>query len=225
MGHEKLNRRGAGTVNVLRSVALLVFLLSGCASLPAYVPSPLVYAVADGADTPLGRLAVTSSPTDQPTLSGFRLLPEGETAFNARIALAARAQRSIDAQYYLIKGDDIGLQLLRELRDTAVRGVRVRLLVDDLYTSGEDDLLGGLAAYPNVDVRLFNPLPRALAAGLFCGGLYAHVGGLDGLGSGSGRQAAEPVGSGLGGVLELTTMVSSCVSRVLAAEVSAQGVG
>jgi putative cardiolipin synthase len=137
----------------------MVLVLSGCASLPAYIPSPPAFAVGDGADTRLGRLAATSAPTDLPSLSGFRLLPEGETAFNARIALAARAQRSIDAQYYLIKNDDLGLQFLRELRDAAVRGVRVRLLVDDLYTAGEDDLLSGLAAYPNVEVRLFNPLP------------------------------------------------------------------
>ncbi|HWK83962.1 MAG TPA: phospholipase D-like domain-containing protein, partial [Caldimonas sp.] len=69
------------------------------------------------------------------------------------------AGKSIDAQYYLIQNDDLGQQFLRELRDAARRGVRVRLLVDDLYAAGEDDLLSGLAAYTNVDVRIFNPLP------------------------------------------------------------------
>src|SRR5438093_12963401 len=46
---------------------------------------------------------------------------------------------------------------MRNLRDAALRGVRVRLLVDDLYTSGGDPLFIGLAAFPNVEVRLFNP--------------------------------------------------------------------
>ncbi len=46
---------------------------------------------------------------------------------------------------------------MRDLRDAALRGVRVRLLVDDLYTSGSDVMFGGLAAFPNVEVRLFNP--------------------------------------------------------------------
>src|SRR5438093_13582490 len=46
---------------------------------------------------------------------------------------------------------------MRNLRDAAVRGVRVRLLVDDLYTVGGDPLFVGLAAFPNVEVRLFNP--------------------------------------------------------------------
>jgi putative cardiolipin synthase len=62
-------------------------------------------------------------------------------------------------QYCLIHNDEIGQQFLRELRAAALRGVRVRLLVDDLYTAGENALLAGLAAYPNVEVRLFNPLP------------------------------------------------------------------
>jgi putative cardiolipin synthase len=46
---------------------------------------------------------------------------------------------------------------MRNLRDAALRGVRVRLLVDDLYTAGADPMFRGLAAFPNVEVRLFNP--------------------------------------------------------------------
>jgi putative cardiolipin synthase len=46
---------------------------------------------------------------------------------------------------------------MRLLRDAAQRGVRVRVLIDDLYTAGEDDLLLGLAAQDNVEIRLFNP--------------------------------------------------------------------
>jgi putative cardiolipin synthase len=125
----------------------------------ADVPSGPVYAFTDVAETRLGRIALSSLPAPKTTLSGFRLLPEGEIAFNARIALARRADKSLDVQYYLIQDDDLGRQLLRELRDAALRGVRVRLLVNDLYTAGEDDLLTGLAAYSNVDGRLFNPLP------------------------------------------------------------------
>ena len=85
--------------------------------------------------------------------------PEGPTAFNARIALAQRAQASIDAQYYLVADDQTGRQFLGALRDAAARGVRVRLLVDDLYAAGQDEILAGLAAFPNIEVRLYNPLP------------------------------------------------------------------
>jgi putative cardiolipin synthase len=138
---------------------LSLALLSACASLPPPAPRAPEQAYADVGDTRLARIAAAALPAGKPQLSGFRLLPEGETAFNARIALAHRAQKSLDVQYYLIGSDEIGRQFLRELRDAALRGVRVRLLVDDLYTAGEDELLVGLAGYPNVQVRLFNPLP------------------------------------------------------------------
>jgi putative cardiolipin synthase len=87
------------------------------------------------------------------------LLPSGESAFAARMALAERAAQSIDAQYYLWYGDAAGRLLLKHLLDAAARGVRVRLLVDDLYSGPIADLLRALAVQPQAQVRLFNPLP------------------------------------------------------------------
>ncbi len=84
-------------------------------------------------------------------------MPLGAYSLDARIQLARRAQYSLNVQYYLIQNDMTGRLLLRNLRDAALRGVRVRVLVDDLYTSGGDLLFIGLAALPNVEVRLFNP--------------------------------------------------------------------
>ena len=140
-------------------VALTALLLSACAGLPPRPEVPASHALTEVAGTRLARTLDEATPPAKRGLSGFRLLPEGEFAFNARIALAHRAERSIDAQYYLIQNDDIGQQFLRELRDAAARGVRVRLLVDDLYAAGEDELFAGLAAYPNVELRVFNPPP------------------------------------------------------------------
>ena len=142
-------------------------LLTACASLPEHTPAPPTTALTDVADTRLARIAAAATPPDKQGLSGFRLLPEGETAFNARVALARRAEKSLDVQYYEIQKDEVGLQFLRELRDAAQRGVRVRLLVDDLHAAGEDELFASLAAHPNVDVRMFNPLPsRADTVGM-----------------------------------------------------------
>ena len=145
------------------SASLLALLLSlvmaGCASLPSQVQRPVSSALADTADTPLARIAAAAAPDDERQLSGFRPLMDGDHALNARIALIRRAQKSLDLQYYLIASDEVGLLLLRELRDAAARGVRVRLLVDDLYAAGQDELFAGLAAHANVELRLFNPLP------------------------------------------------------------------
>ena len=137
---------------------LLLALLGGCASLPSPPPPKKPsQALSDVADTPLARIVAASLPAPESQLSGFRLLPEAPTAFNARVALIRAAQKSLDVQYYLIADDPVGRMFLRELRDAAQRGVRVRLLVDDLYTGGEDPLLAGLAAFPTVQVRVFNP--------------------------------------------------------------------
>ena len=138
---------------------LLCAALVGCSTLPSRPEAPASTAIPASPSTLLGRVAVASLADAAPGATGFRLLPEARTAFNARIALIRRAERSIDVQAYLIADDRVGLQFLRELRDAAGRGVRVRLLVDDLFTAGTDELLAGLAAFPNVEVRLFNPLP------------------------------------------------------------------
>src|SRR5947199_5989384 len=84
-------------------------------------------------------------------------MPLGVYSLDARVQLARRARYSLDLQYYLIQNDSTGRLLMRSLRDAALRGVRVRLLVDDLYTTGGDPMFRGLAAFPNVEVRLFNP--------------------------------------------------------------------
>ncbi|MFL6663705.1 MAG: phospholipase D-like domain-containing protein, partial [Rhizobacter sp.] len=111
------------------------------------------------ASTRLGRIAARSLASASEDQSGFRLLPGGSQAIEARVALARRAQRSIDAEYYLLASDSTGLQLLRELAAAAQRGVHVRLLVDDLYAAGQDRLFADLASRDRVEVRVFNPLP------------------------------------------------------------------
>ncbi|MDQ6680709.1 MAG: phospholipase D family protein, partial [Pseudomonadota bacterium] len=122
------------------------------------VQRPVSQARADVAETRLATIAAAPGGTE-PGLSGFRLLPVGDQAFDARIALARRAEKTLDVQYYLIAADGTGLLFLRELRDAAARGVRVRVMVDDLHGAGQDALYAGLAAHPNVEVRLWNPLP------------------------------------------------------------------
>ncbi len=136
---------------------LLAALAGGCTSLPEKVDRPASKALSAAVETPLGKIAKAS--TADPELSGFRLMPTGQFALQARIELARRAASTLDVQYYQIHNDQTGRYLLRTLRDASLRGVRVRLLLDDLYTAGEDEILLALNAYPNVEIRLFNPFP------------------------------------------------------------------
>ena len=141
-------------VRILLAISALS-VLAACGTLPPQVDRPLSPALPPSTESPLARIAQDSSPS--PALTGFRLLPDGFYSLDARIQLARRARYSLDLQYYLIQNDRTGRLLMRELRDAALRGVRVRLLVDDLYTAGSDTMFRGLAAFRNAEVRLFNP--------------------------------------------------------------------
>ena len=148
--------------NIVRASALLaaacaLAVAQGCASLPPPAERQATAAIPTGAGDTLGRTAAASVPPG--AASAFRPLPLSAYAMDARLTLARRAETSLDLQYYLLQNDVTGHTLLRAVRDAAMRGVRVRLLVDDLYTDESDRMLLCLAAYPNVEVRLFNPFP------------------------------------------------------------------
>ncbi len=93
-----------------------------------------------------------------PDEAGFLPLVEGVEALAIRLLLAERAERSIDAQYFLIHDDVVGRLFIESLLLAADRGVRIRLLIDDIHTGGLDDELAIFDSHPNVEVRLFNPL-------------------------------------------------------------------
>jgi cardiolipin synthase C len=91
------------------------------------------------------------------TLSGIHIVDDGVEAYAVRRSLLRSAESSIDAQYYMWRGDLTGTLLMGELLEAAERGVRVRLLLDDNTTTGTDAVLLAADSHPNIEVRLFNP--------------------------------------------------------------------
>ena len=141
---------------------LALALLTGCAGLPEDVDRPVSRAlsVADGNATPLGQLAAARRPAQvASTLSGYALVDSPNMAFSSRLALTQQARRTLDIQYYAIHGDASTRELLREVRAAAQRGVRVRILLDDFNSTGKNALVMGMAFLPNVEMRMYNPLP------------------------------------------------------------------
>jgi cardiolipin synthase C len=90
-------------------------------------------------------------------LTGIHVVDDGVEAFAVRRSLLRAAEFSIDAQYYMWRGDLTGSLLMGELLDAAERGVHVRLLLDDNTTAGTDAVLLAAESHPNIEVRLFNP--------------------------------------------------------------------
>lgn len=107
-------------------------------------------------DTTLRRLVAAESER-RPGMSGFRLLTNGMEAFLMRAVLAELAERSLDLQYYIFRNDDTGALLTQALIHAADRGVRVRLLVDDLNLVTREDEVVALDSHPGIEVRIFNP--------------------------------------------------------------------
>jgi phosphatidylserine/phosphatidylglycerophosphate/cardiolipin synthase-like enzyme len=142
------------------TIALLLGGAGGCASLPANDGRAPSSAFAQPETTPLGQLvqarrAQATTRSD----SAFHLLSTVDEALSSRIALIDGAQRTLDLQYYAIHADASTEVLLQGLRDAARRGVRVRILLDDFNSVGEDAQVLRLAFEPNVQIRLFNPIP------------------------------------------------------------------
>jgi len=140
------------------ALGLLVtaLLAAGCASVDWDAPKVHTTALAA---PPSNSLA--SAFEAHPDESGFLLLADGIEAFGARLLLASRARTSLDAQYYFILNDVTGHAFFHELLKAADRGVRVRLLLDDIATSGYDPGLAALDSHPHFEVRIFNPFTRS----------------------------------------------------------------
>lgn len=129
--------------------------LAGCAGKTAPVPSAYMLPVENSELAQHIEAIAAGHPADH---SGFRLLSSSTEAFAARIKMIRHAQISLDAQYYIVHDGLSTRALMDEFLKAADRGVRVRLLLDDMTSDGNDYQIATLAAHPNVFIRVFNPL-------------------------------------------------------------------
>jgi cardiolipin synthase C len=133
-----------------------VLLLAACAQLPPRPDLPEAVALAPATTTPLDQLAAPLE-ADHPGHSAFRLVVEGTEAFVSRVQSARMAARSIDVQSYIWHMDLTGSYFVQELLLAADRGVRVRMLLDDMGARSESAMLAALDSHPGIEVRMFNP--------------------------------------------------------------------
>jgi len=146
-----------GTLTFL--AALFLTGLIGCAQLPTQVSRPPSAALSSPAGTPLATLVQQRHDTDKARFdSGFVLLEGPQAAYGSRLALVQAARKTLDLQYYAIHADESTRRLMLGVREAAARGVRVRILIDDFHSTGQDALVLQLAFVDNIEVRLFNPL-------------------------------------------------------------------
>ncbi|WOJ94402.1 phospholipase D family protein [Congregibacter variabilis] len=135
---------------------LLASLLTACASVDFDEPREPSYANVDTSDTRLGRALGPLREQRHPE-SGFSPLLLAVDALSARLLVIGLAEKTLDVQYYLVGNDPIGAVFFEALLKAADRGVRVRLLIDDIGTAEIEHQLPALNSHPNLDLRLFNP--------------------------------------------------------------------
>ncbi|MGZ8273932.1 MAG: phospholipase D-like domain-containing protein [Burkholderiaceae bacterium] len=149
-------------------------LSTGCASLAPPQDRAPTHALEATDDTRLGR-ALAARVDQRAGTTGVHALPQPRDAFATRALLAAAADRSIDVQYYIWHDDEVGNLLFEALWDAAERGVRVRMLLDDVNTKGLDPTIAALDGHPNIEVRLYNPLVQREVRALNFIGDFARV--------------------------------------------------
>jgi putative cardiolipin synthase len=141
----------------LLTVVFIVF-LSSCSSLPTDFEKTNRYALTNTQDSTLGIIA-TEMLSDSPELSAMQIIDKGRDAFLTRLALLKMAEHSIDVQYFIWKSDIIGNLLMLEMLAAADRGVRVRILLDDINLDDETKAtLFAMDHHPNIDFRIYNPV-------------------------------------------------------------------
>ena len=149
-----------------RSFTVCLWLaLAGCATLPKVLPRGAPgHAPPPQSDGALAQLEHDSKPRLGADGSAFTLLDSNEDALRWRLVLVDSARHSLDIQYYFWWEDDTGQLLMKHVVEAADRGVKVRLILDDLTTVLEDDRTlkvrdwqaAILNAHPNIELRLFN---------------------------------------------------------------------
>lgn len=133
-----------------------LLLIAACRTLPTNVERETSHALADPDSTWLGQLFAAQIEARQDE-SGFVPVAAGTSAFLLRSGFAGLAERTLDLQYYIWEEDLTGRMLLRDVLQAAERGVRVRILLDDIPVDGGSELFLKVDAHPHVEVRLFNP--------------------------------------------------------------------
>jgi len=140
---------------------ILILMVSVCScatTAPKEVPEPEPsYALEPGKDGAFADLEAAFAEKHGKQRSGFLLLDNNAESLHQRLMLLDEARYSLDIKYYVWYGDDSGELIFKRTLDAAKRGVRVRLITDDILLTSEDENIALINAHPNVEVRIFNP--------------------------------------------------------------------
>jgi putative cardiolipin synthase len=135
----------------------LALATAACGSIPYRTPPTEPQLSTRAESGVLQRTAATIADELAPGESAFWLLDRADFSFDVRLALVDRAIETLDIQYFIWEKDPTSALFSDRAYRAAERGVRVRILLDDLTLNGQDGEFAALARHPNISVRSFNP--------------------------------------------------------------------
>ena len=139
-------------------LVLIAAFAGGCASLPPGSAYPKVRSEAfDHPEQTVAGKKFAEAALAHGGNSGFRILTMGVDGFLTRAQMINNAERTLDLQYFIFRGDETGQLLADALLRAADRGVRVRILLDDGETVDGDEKIAALEAHAQIAIRIFNP--------------------------------------------------------------------
>ena len=133
-----------------------MLIITGCSMIPKNYPRTSSHALTNYKSTDIGKI-IGREVSRHPGKSGFDVIRYGREAFTARIAMTDLTEKTLDLQYYIWDADETGRLLALHTLQVADRGVKVRVLLDDIGLEGQDHLIGAMNAHPNIEIRIFNP--------------------------------------------------------------------
>ncbi|NWK57416.1 phospholipase D family protein [Verrucomicrobiaceae bacterium N1E253] len=141
---------------ILLGTALALF-LKACTLIPPNPDRPVTQVITPPTSSPLTQTAKTIQANGSRHQSHFLLVNSASEAMKWRLAMIDSATGSIDIQTFLWANDHCGALIFNRLIQAAKRGVRIRLLVDDIWLTANDQNLSSLCQHPHINIRLYNP--------------------------------------------------------------------
>ena len=148
---------------LILTLSLLFF--TACSTVPEVYPRTSSHAYTAYKSTDIGEI-MEKEVARHSGRSGFDVIRYGREAFTTRIAMTDLTQKTLDLQYYLWEADEIGRLLAIHTLEAADRGVKVRILLDDIGLAGRDDMIAAMDAHPNIEIRIFNPFSNRFSHAL-----------------------------------------------------------
>ena len=143
---------------ILKIIAISLLFISGCATIKyPPPPTPEVHSLPPATSGVLSKVSIRFTKTHPVGQSGFRLLTANDVAYRWRLALIDHATQSIDVQYFIWQKDEAGILLFERLLKAADRGVRVRMLVDDMLFAVKNQSIAAITKHPSFDIKIYNP--------------------------------------------------------------------